>query len=206
MTDPTPTVQQFSTYDALYGYFNVTLFGGELPPCILNFSRKSKRNHGFFAPERWEGKEGIRHEISLNPSTLKQRSARDVCSTLVHEMVHLWQAEFGKPSKGHHNRQWGAKMKDVGLHPSNTGAPGGKETGQQMTHYIVEGGPFDVAFQNLPTEFLPYACCPEPTKVTKARNKVKYTCVCCGANVWGKPEMRIQCMDCDSMYEPQEEG
>ena len=26
--------------------------------------------------------------------------------------------------------------------PSNTGQPGGKRTGQQMTHYILEDGPF----------------------------------------------------------------
>ena len=33
-------------------------------------------------------------------------------------------------------------MKAVGLIPSDTGALGGKETGQQMTHYIEPGGRF----------------------------------------------------------------
>jgi hypothetical protein len=28
-------------------------------------------------------------------------------------------------------------MESIGLVPSNTGLPGGKRTGQQMTHYIM---------------------------------------------------------------------
>jgi hypothetical protein len=39
-------------------------------------------------------------------------------------------------------------MKEIGLHPSATGEPGGKETGKHMSHYIVSGGP-PVSSQNL---------------------------------------------------------
>jgi hypothetical protein len=31
-------------------------------------------------------------------------------------------------------------MKTVGLYPSNSGMIGGKETGQQMQHYIIPDG------------------------------------------------------------------
>jgi hypothetical protein len=56
----------------------------------------------------------------------------------VHEMVHVWQHAFGKPSAGgYHNKQWAAKMKAVGLQPSSTGYVGGKETGQRVTHYVI---------------------------------------------------------------------
>ena len=68
-------------------------------------------------------------------------------------MVHLWQHHFGKPSRaGYHNKEWAEKMHAVGLHPSDTGQPGGKETGQQMTHYIAPGGPFQAAFADLDAE------------------------------------------------------
>ena len=40
-------------------------------------------------------------------------------------------------------------MEDVGLMPSNTGRPGGKKTGQQMTHYIIRGGRFQKAVYDL---------------------------------------------------------
>jgi hypothetical protein len=40
-------------------------------------------------------------------------------------------------------------MKAIGLYPSNTGAPGGRETGHQMQHYIVSGGRFAEVFAAL---------------------------------------------------------
>ena len=71
-------------------------------------------------------------------------------STLVHEMTHLWQHHCGKPGRGrYHNRQWAERMKAIGLHPSRTGKAGGEETGDCMNHYIVPGGPFEVAANEL---------------------------------------------------------
>ena len=84
----TPTRAQFEAYEKMFVYFNERLFSGGLPACLLNFSRRTKTN-GFFAPSRWERGKNVRHEISLNPSTLKSRKPLEVASTLVHEMVHL---------------------------------------------------------------------------------------------------------------------
>src|SRR3954469_22251525 len=85
-----PTNSPFEAYRAMWSFFNAALFNGSLPPVILNFSRAAN-SLGFFAPLRWERGKETTHEISLNPSYLKRRSARDVASTLVHEMAHLWQ-------------------------------------------------------------------------------------------------------------------
>ncbi len=93
-----PTEQQFLAYQKIFNYFNDQLFDGQLPDVILNFSRMAN-THGFFAPERWEDHQKVRsHEISLNPHTLG-RSPKEVLATLVHEMCHLWQESFGKPSR-----------------------------------------------------------------------------------------------------------
>ncbi len=35
--------------------------------------------------------------------------------------------------------------------PSDTGEPGGKKVGQSMTHYIIAGGTFDIACDELLT-------------------------------------------------------
>src|SRR5690606_37233909 len=43
----------------------------------------------------------------------------------------------------YHNKEWADKMEQVGLMPSNTGEPGGKRTGDRMTHYILQGGAFE---------------------------------------------------------------
>ena len=202
---PNPTAEQFEAYRNLYAYFNRELFDGRLSPVILNFSRLAK-TYGFFSPERWVSGESVTHEISLNPSYLSTRPAREVVSTLVHEMAHLWQQECGKPSRrGYHNAEWAAKMEAIGLMPSSTGAPGGKRVGQHMTHYIIEGGPFAKAFERMPSEYLlPWATreeLPKERTAAKKRTKVKYTCPECGANVWGKPKLSVACGECGVPFE-----
>lgn len=206
---PKPTPAQTRAFQRMYDHFNRHLFGGELAPVLLNFSRLA-RTYGFFAPERWqgEGRDGC-HEISLNPAHLATRTPREVASTLVHEMVHAWQHEHGKPSRsGYHNREWASKMEAVGLTPSATGEPGGAKTGQQMTHYIVEDGPFARAFEKLPeAAWFPWLCVPEPEgpaakrRRRSVRSKTKYTCPSCATNVWGKPGLDIQCAPCDELFE-----
>jgi len=201
--DIAPTREQFTAFELQFAYFNGALFEGALPTCLLNFSRKSKTN-GFFAPERWEAGKSVRHEISLNPSTLKTRKPIDVASTLVHEMVHLWQHESGDPSRtGYHNHEWASKMESIGLMPSATAAPGGARVGQRVSHYIIEGGAFAKAFSKMPkSHLLPWSCGEEPDakKATAAKAKTKYSCPSCEANVWGKPGLALLCVDCDVVY------
>ena len=40
-------------------------------------------------------------------------------------------------------------MKEIGLQPSSTGEPGGKETGQTVSHYIIPGGRYAKAYAKL---------------------------------------------------------
>ena len=154
----TPTEQQFNALNGAYKYFNQKLFKNQLAGCILNFSRL-KGTHGFLAPERWKkiGEQDFgTHEISLTPTTL-YRTPKEIFSTLVHEMCHLQQWDFGNPSRnGYHNKEWAAMMKAVGLIPSHNGKVGGKETGQRMTHYIdcllyTSPSPRDATLSRMPS-------------------------------------------------------
>lgn len=227
---PTPTEEQFNALNAAYQYFNQTLFDGALPGRILNFSRK-KNTHVFLAPGRWRrvGEDNYStYEISLTPTTL-YREPVEVFSTLVHEQCHLWQVEFGNPSRGsYHNKEWADKMEKVGLMPRDTGEPGGKRTGQHMTHYIISDGRYEQAFLVMPMEYaLPFTSLdgdlmkslltgtmppaivkpgePEPGKAKFApvtgRNKTKYSCPSCGVNVWGKPGINLVCGDCNGTFQ-----
>lgn len=145
MTDPTR-----STYDGLteaYDFFNRRLFAGKLPRCLITMQRQ-KAAYGYFAGARFGTVDGaeITDEIALNPSHFRSRTTEQSLSTLVHEMTHLEQHHCGKPSRnGYHNKEWAGFMRSVGLIPSDTGAAGGKETGQKVSHYIAPGGPFDLA-------------------------------------------------------------
>jgi hypothetical protein len=212
MTMPTrddPTGDQWAAYGRAYDYFNATLFDGRLRRCILNFDRHARRAAGFFAPERWvrSSSDERTHEISLNPNVLDAPLEHRM-STLVHEMVHLWQQEYGKPSRrGYHNRKWANKMESIGLMPSSTGKPGGKRTGQQMSDYVIAGGRFDLALKAMPEECLLPLLSGSPVRAPgadpTAKNKTKHTCpACCGNIAWGKPVLPIICGICFVPYDP----
>ena len=201
-----PTFKTSHSFVAAYEHFNKTLFAGQLPPCLITLQRKNKA-YGYFAGERFgsaDDKE-ITDEIAMNPSHFKDRSTEEVLSTLAHEMAHLWQHHFGKRSRvGYHNKEWAAKMREIGLMPSSTGEVGGKQIGQQMTHYIEQGGRYAAACAELIKGGfeLPYverwSEQGKKTRKAKSASKTKFTCVMCGQNAWGKPELNIVCGVCEA--------
>ena len=209
---PSPTDEAYDPLKAAYDLFNARLFGGRLPGCIITYQRQA-RTYGYFSGQRWDSAGGrLCDEIAMNPGYFKVRSPEDLLSTLVHEMVHQCQECFGKPSRRtYHNKEWARMMKDVGLQPSDTGEPGGKETGQQMSHFIVPGGPFDRACRELLESGFTFVWSDraaiggedddaEGSSTKRRKNKIKYTCAACGLNVWGKPELRIGCLDCATPF------
>jgi hypothetical protein len=139
-----PTSEFYGVLQEAYNIFNQKLFDGELPNCMITVQRK-KSTYGYFSPERWVDDDGEKtHEIALNPAFFAGSSFIEVFQTLVHEMCHLWQHEYGNPSRGgYHNKEWAQKMEDIGLIPSNTGKEGGKKTGQKMADYPEHGGDFE---------------------------------------------------------------
>jgi hypothetical protein len=129
-----------------YEFFNDRLFHGTLPPCLITLQRE-RATLGYFSPHRFVRYDGqLTHEIAMNPAYFVTRTVKQTLSTLCHEQVHTWQSTHGSPGRrGYHNKEWSAMCEAVGLMPSNTGRPGGARVGEQMDHYIIEGGLFDKA-------------------------------------------------------------
>jgi len=197
----TPTAETYDGLERAFAHFNKALFDERLPPVIFTLTRK-RNAHGYFWAEQFTHRADgdTTHEIALNPNTMS-RDLKAILSTLVHEMTHLEQQEFGKPSKnGHHNKEWVKLMERVGLIPTATGVIGGKQTGRSVTHVIEEGGAFEKAFDALMPFDLPYFTKPREA-VAKKRDlsKVKRECPCCSAKAWAKQGMRIICGDCDEV-------
>jgi hypothetical protein len=141
------------------------------------------------------------------------RTDDEILSTLVHEMAHVWQQEFGHPGRGrYHNREWAALMFSVGLMPSTTGEPGGHMTGDRVSHFILESG----AFIRVCRKFLErYRLVWESAGIersasisgsnklrsvenvaSKAPTRSKFTCPNCRLNVWAKPDALVDCHSC----------
>lgn len=196
---PKPTTETYAVLQKAYDHFNKHIFDGELPQCLITLSNEMRRAYGYYRFHPFKGtkaKDQVVDEIALNPFTFAGRTDREIFSTLVHEMVHLWQHHFGElKTKTAHDKEWAAKMEEIGLHPSSTGAPGGKRTGRRVSHYIVDDGAFDLAelkflgvieWRGAPIE-----------RDKKGSKRTKYVCPMCDTNAYGKPGINLICGDCD---------
>jgi predicted SprT family Zn-dependent metalloprotease len=193
---------EYITFQTAYDHFNSQLWDGKLPNVLITLQRK-KGALGYFSPDRFSARtgKGHAHELAMNPDHFAGRDDKSILSTLVHEMAHAWEQEFGKPPRGgYHGRKWANEMLRIGLHPSDSGCEGGKETGPKVSHYISKGGNFELACEALLATGLKlkWESKTGPAKVVKAKreSKVKYTCPHCESNAWAKPESSLICGTC----------
>jgi predicted SprT family Zn-dependent metalloprotease len=194
---PDPTRATYISFGDAFDWFNSRLFSGVLSLPLISLQRR-RGSYGYFAGERFGTRDQseVVDEIALNPVHFDRPDAQSL-STLVHEMAHLWQHHHGKPSRGgYHNRQWAAKMKEVGLQPDNGS---GRETGQSVSHHIMPGGAFDRACTELLSQGVEirYRDIWGQNQTAPKKTRSKYTCAECGLNMWGRPEARIRCEDCN---------
>lgn len=139
-----PTSDTYQLFQTAFEHFNKVLFDSALPPCLITFQRQ-KRLMGYVSFKRWYHQTEHRYidELAINPEYFAHYSLVELFQTLCHEMVHLWQAHFGSPSRrGYHNEEWARKMIAIGLMPSTTGKPGGNIVGEAMLDYILADGAF----------------------------------------------------------------
>ena len=204
-----PTTQTYTVLSMAYDFFNQELFHGELPPCLITMQRH-KGAYGYFSGDRFASvadPKDITDEIALNPAHFATQQPKKVLSTLTHEMCHLWQHHYGTlPRKSYHDRQWAAKMREIGLIPTATGEEGGKEIGQRMHHLIDANGQYAQAVANLLIEHPAILYHDRSSETDKARkkkaaSKTKYTCPVCGLHAWAKPDAPLICGDCHQPME-----
>ena len=129
-----------------YRHFNDHLFDGDLPMVLMTLQR-TRAAQGMFMPHRFISKGAATvHEVAINPQIFAMSTIKEVLAVVVHEMVKVYTHQQGTAGRrGYHSSAWADKMESIGLMPSTTGAPGGKRTGERVAHYIIPGGPFEVA-------------------------------------------------------------
>jgi hypothetical protein len=184
----TPTAEIYGALEQAFRHFNTDLFGGQLPAALITLQRKGARTLGYFSPKRFKGRESERttDEIAMNPQHFL-RPLPETLSTLVHEMCHLWQDHFDRTSRsGYHNKSWAVKMVEIGLQPTVSGEPGGKQTGQKMMHFVIGGGKFEKSCRRLLesrfdlvwAEALNEAADPEGNAPEEDEDKGRVRCIC----------------------------
>ena len=97
---------------ALMAELNAEHFGGTLPPLPVRLSSRMRRRLGELRLER---KTGRAVHIGLNRHHVLHDPWPEVRDTVLHELVHQWQAQTGRPVD--HGAEFRRKAREVGIQP-----------------------------------------------------------------------------------------
>ena len=195
-----PCVESANAYALAYEHFKRELFLDTLTTPMLILTRDARIIGGHFAPNKWTNEEGKSvHEIAINANCMTNGDPVFLFGILIHEMVHLWQQENGKPTRGgYHNEEWMSACREVGLTP--------KGGGQTVSTEITPGGKAEAAIASLPEEAVfpwmsaemvggdvPTPKGPDAKPPVKSGIRSRFTCPICGLNAWAKPGANLVC-------------
>ena len=118
----------------LHRSLNLQHFGGSLPEIPIRLSGRMKRRLGELAVDH---KTGRAAEIALSRRHIARHPWTEVEHTMLHEMVHQWQAENGFPVD--HRARFRRKAREVGVLPqakrtlagTGTAAPAPRASGAE---------------------------------------------------------------------------
>lgn len=99
----------------LHAQLNLEHFGGTLDHLGIQVSRRLARRLGHYTPRANTGGPG---EIVISRRHVRRDGWPEAVHTLLHEMVHQWQDETGRPID--HGRGFRAKCRAVGIAPAAT--------------------------------------------------------------------------------------
>ena len=93
--------------------YNAALFGGQLSPIAIKVSRRMRNRLGQYTAACASGRLA---EITISRRHIRRHGWEEALHTLLHEMVHQWQAENGMPID--HGPQFRRKAREVGVEPT----------------------------------------------------------------------------------------
>ena len=166
-----------------------------MPPCLVTLQRRANAL-GYFAHDRFEHRDEREptDEIALNPKHIIERPPEDT----LRRWCTRWctSGSTGSASRaaaGTTTPNGPTMMQEIGLEPSSTGAPGGKRTGDRVSHYIVAGGPFDLACQAFLAKNPGLLWGDRPVEPKSGGKRAKYVCPEDGIAMWGRPGVQLLC-------------
>ena len=194
-----------SELESLFSTFNKALFEGKLEQPVITVSPDNTRGaYGWCTGwKAWQDgtKEGGFYEINLCAEYLN-RPFEETCSTLIHEMVHLWNLQEGvqdtSRSGTYHNKNFKIAAEAHGLIVEKSAKYGFSTT--TLAPAILT---FIQAMEK--TGFSLVRPRPLGLKGAKAKQSSrKYVCPGCGAIIRATKEVHVICGDCELTFEEQE--
>ncbi|HEY0970572.1 MAG TPA: SprT-like domain-containing protein [Gemmatimonadales bacterium] len=93
--------------------YNERFFDGRLRPVAIRVSRRMRTRLGHYTAATPTGEPA---EIAISRTHLRRHGWEEALHTLLHEMVHQWQDETGRPID--HGATFRAKAREVGITPA----------------------------------------------------------------------------------------
>ena len=96
-----------------HDHYNALLFGGALSRIAIRISGRMRNRLGQYSAPCASGRPA---EITISRRHIRRHGWEEALHTLLHEMVHQWQAENGMPID--HGREFRRKAREVGVAPT----------------------------------------------------------------------------------------
>ena len=183
---------------------NQELFHNEIhDKIIFNVQSKGRKKcYGWLTKEKvWKvngkKKEEFR-EINICSEHLDE--PKQVVSTLIHEMVHAYNAERNiedTATNGRHNKKFGNKAEQIGFKVEHS-----KRHGYAHTSIIPKSN-LDKFVLNLNLKKGDFELARIQGATKKAKTKLKKWSCDCGMNVYCSRELDAKCNECDSQFKLQ---
>ena len=209
-------MKQLTSYNRVAGYLNKVFdllneafFENALSrPTITIQSTPRAYGHFTLNKDTWVSTLGGTHEINIGAGTLA-RPIENVCATMLHEMIHLYNHENGIQdcSRGntYHNKKFKQAAESHGLTVEHSDKYGWSHTSptEELLDFVIENGLTDILInRNDGMSFYTgktgtHSGGTEVPTILRTSSTRKYVCPCCGMSVRATRTVRIACMDCD---------
>lgn len=211
MKETTRTSRTAGYLEKIFRALNRDFFAGEeIEEPIITIQNTPNAYGHVTVGKTWQRKGEERHELNIGAGTL-DRPIENVCATMLHEMVHLYNMEHDvkDTSRGgsYHNKNFKAEAERRGLVIDHDTRIGWSVTspGDRLLDYIIEQGWTEIDMNRgqscigigkitgtggrQPTEG------PEPTPKKKSSTR-KYQCPKCGNSCRATKVLNLICGDC----------
>ena len=208
MKETVKTSRTAGYLEKIFRALNADWFGGELEEPIITIQSTPRAYGHVTVAKAWRRKDDWRHELNLGAETL-DRPIEEVVSTMMHEMVHLYNIAHNvqDTSRGgmYHNRKFRDEAERRGLVIGHHQTYGWTltEPGEELVEYIIRQGWGEI-YINRGMSWTPPASggskagnsAGAGVETGKKSSTRKLVCPKCGQSVRATRTVNILCGDC----------
>ncbi len=198
MKETSKTSRTAGYLEKMFRELNMHYFNNALEEPIITIQSTPKAYGHVTVSKTWRKGQTQRHELNIGAGTL-DRAIEDIVTTLMHEMIHLYNIHIGvqdcSRSGTYHNKKFkkAALARDLDVFYHSKVGHGVTKPTAELCEFIITRGWQDIQMGRNESLFVSGTINTTSVK-TSTR---KYICPVCGNSVRATKEVNIMCMDCE---------